>query len=481
MGSLLKSTLTTIRPTTGPLSARPGAIFEKRWILKSGVLIFTKRFADLAHLNPELARANPKLNDDRYEITEQIESMTFEKEPSVDSGVKGRALGEELRGLEAKIRLEEAGISEIKKDIENLHNRILSFSTVSDFYPKKLSSSNSNAVTGEANSQALNGEYHLIVNRLATNEVWRASSPQTSNIHYISAGSFTINIRGTDYTVILKTSSSLASLAKEINSRGWDITAQAFDTGSGGDTKSIFSIQDNLPGKSKYGSYNLKIDSSLPEFPASAFGNSPLTEGENAEVYLNGSKDPHYSSNNYVNDLILGVGLQLVAADPSNSITISVSGGNPDAAAKLNDFVQTYNVMISDILQAIAYNPAKKIQTNPLAGDLSLMQTLYDFSTTVTRPIYGDLNHSSEIQSLVDLGISSDYEAGKAYLLRIDNIFLNRALATNYIDFIKFLINPNQYRTAWQPTFVDEMTSAGKPSDWFWARHDCRKNLRFTN
>ncbi|GAB4345126.1 MAG: hypothetical protein Kow0099_25140 [Candidatus Abyssubacteria bacterium] len=130
------------------------------------------------------------------------------------------------------------------------------------------------------------------------------------------------------------------------------------------------------------------------------------------------------SSTNQVSGVIPGVTLNLLGADPSTSVRISVQNDTEAVRASIEGFVEAYNQVIDFLNEQLRYDPVTE-KGGLLLGDSLLVNVQNEMRRMATDVISGlpaDMNRLSAV------GITSIPETGK---LVIDYTKLDSALATN--------------------------------------------------
>ncbi|MCL5957917.1 MAG: flagellar filament capping protein FliD [Chloroflexi bacterium] len=125
--------------------------------------------------------------------------------------------------------------------------------------------------------------------------------------------------------------------------------------------------------------------------------------GTNAEYYLNGSAQASYSSSNTVTDAVTGVTINLKKADPTTTVTVSVSQDTSSSVKAVQDFVTQFNSALTFIRDKTAYDATTK-KASILTGD----PTVLGIDNTL-RLIAGGagVGLSSAALSLADIGITT--------------------------------------------------------------------------
>lgn len=128
-------------------------------------------------------------------------------------------------------------------------------------------------------------------------------------------------------------------------------------------------------------------------------------------------------SSNTVEDAIEGVTLDLVKADASSTVTLSVKRDSSEAESSISEFVDAYNTLNEFLETQMSYNSETKT-ASPLLGDATLREIRSKISRVVSGWIPG--LGTSSYTSLSQIGISSNRETGE---LSIDVSAVARALA----------------------------------------------------
>ncbi len=130
------------------------------------------------------------------------------------------------------------------------------------------------------------------------------------------------------------------------------------------------------------------------------------------------------SSTNQVTGVIPGVTLNLLGADSSTSVRISIQNDTEAVRASVEGFVEAYNQVIDFLNEQLRYDPVTE-QGGLLLGDsllVSVQNEMRRIATDVISGLPSDMNRLSAI------GLTSVPETGK---LVIDYSKLDAALATN--------------------------------------------------
>ncbi len=355
-----------------------------------------------------------------------------------------QALSRTVGARQTKIAAVHTSLSNIKGLADSVKSAAQSFQFAKDFKTKTVSSSDSTVVSGTASLNAINQTNTVRVEQLATNEVWHATTANVNSIVTTSAQTLTITVRGVSNVLNVAAGTTLTQLAAQINSAGIGVTATTFDTGAGTGNTGRLAITDDNSGKFNPDqtagiNFNLGFSSTLTGLATGDFGATPIVEGVDSQVKINGSSTM-YRDTNVVTDLIPGVTLNLLSADPGVDKTLTIGESSSNAGTKIADFLNKYNTLLLEIKKAIKIDPSLTAQTNPTAGN-STLRSVMDQLTSVVMSSVDSLPGSRSIRALVDIGVTSTYDQGnglKNGQLSLDNSKLEAAISSNFGEVVEF-------------------------------------------
>jgi flagellar hook-associated protein 2 len=165
------------------------------------------------------------------------------------------------------------------------------------------------------------------------------------------------------------------------------------------------------------------------------------------------------SASNTINNVIAGVTLNLVGANPSKAVQISVTNDTDTAQKAIQDFVTNYNSVITTIDADVKYD-AQTNTAGVLLGDTSIVGIQDQLRNLVTGVVAGA---NPKLNNLSALGITSD-DTGQ---LQINSSQLNKVLSGQVsgvtLADVRRLFAPAGTSTNPGVTFVNA-TNATKPS-----------------
>jgi flagellar hook-associated protein 2 len=136
---------------------------------------------------------------------------------------------------------------------------------------------------------------------------------------------------------------------------------------------------------------------------------------------------------NTIADAIQGVTLNLVKADASTPVNLSISTDATGAQKKIKDFVTAYNAVITFFNKQQSFDP-KVGKANPLLGDFTISSVQHALQNTITGAVPG---LTSGKLNLAQIGISSDRTTGE---LSIDDAKLSSMLSSDPTEVLKLFV-----------------------------------------
>ncbi len=131
-------------------------------------------------------------------------------------------------------------------------------------------------------------------------------------------------------------------------------------------------------------------------------------------------------SSNTITDAIEGVTMNLLDADSSETLNLTVSSDSSTAKEDIGSFVTAYNELYAFIDEQMSYDPEEG-KANPLLGDPTLAEIRNKISNAITSTIPG-ISSSATYRSLSQIGITTNYKTGQ---LSIDYSKVSSALSND--------------------------------------------------
>lgn len=220
------------------------------------------------------------------------------------------------------------------------------------------------ASTGTAGAVNLDGGTSVAVNNVQSGSTVAVAGPNGSSVTLgigatgLSTGTLTANEIGIG-------GGSLSSVVSAINSATAGVSASAVQVGSGAYVLQISSNQTGTNGA---------ITMSNSSFSSSLGTMATVTAAQDAQIQIGGSTGYTVdSSSNAVTNVLQGVSINLVSAQPpgSSPVTLTISPNGTAMAGAVQTMVNAANQALADINTYAGYNATTKTG-GPLMGDSNL-------------------------------------------------------------------------------------------------------------
>ncbi|HAK87956.1 MAG TPA: hypothetical protein DHV16_01050 [Nitrospiraceae bacterium] len=283
-----------------------------------------------------------------------------------------------------------------------------------DFTNKKIEdayayTTNGYGGTVTSNSGTNSSTYASTTNKTYLVEIVTGGASGTATYKYSTDGGITFKgYDGSTFSSTAGTDTSGGAISTTVDYTNEYIDGTNSDSADSEGVKIQFSAGSDLVAGDRF-----TVDVFNPEMQAAQ---DAVIEVDNATIT---------KSTNTIDDAIQGVTLNLLKADTSSTVTLTVSSDTSSAKSSVKSFVDSYNTLIKAINDQLTYNSSTK-KKNPLLGDPTLLEI---------RKKIGDIIHgvipglsSSDYTNLSQIGISSDGKTGK---LSLNETTLGSALSSN--------------------------------------------------
>jgi len=314
-----------------------------------------------------------------------------------------------LEQQQSTLQSQSSALTSIEGDINSLATTVSALSNTSGAINSlTATSSDPNLVTASADPTATPGSHTIVVNSLATTSSYYTDPVDPSST--IAAGSFQIAI-GSNAPVTItvdSTDNTLSGLASAINAQNAGVTASVIDDANG----SRLALVSNTSGAA--GNITISNNTTNLNF------NLAVT-GANASLTVDGV--PISSSSNSVSTVIPGVTLNLVGANPNETVGLSLSPDTSQATNAINQFVSAWNQVIQDL------NSQFDVQSNGTGGGpLETDNTLRSVQDQLLSAITDSISGNNGLVNLATIGVNMNEDG----TLSVDSGQLSNALSSNF-------------------------------------------------
>jgi flagellar hook-associated protein 2 len=314
-----------------------------------------------------------------------------------------------------KLQAQQAALNQLNANLITLDSRMDNFKDFAGVFASySTTTSDASIVTATASAGAAAGQHTIQVDHLATKASYYSNTVANGST-VIPNGTLSIKVGTADAVAITidSTNNTLDKLAADINQKGLDVTASVITDAKG----ARLVINGNQTG--------LAHDVVITATDSLTLTHS--SSGANASLSVDGV--PIESGTNTVTGVIPGVTLDLQAAAQNKAVTVSIKEDTGRVSQAINNFVSSYNSIVSAINDQFAYDATTQT-AGALSGDASvrgLQQQLLEqisYSSTTT----------GDVSTLAALGITMNDDG----TLALDSTTLNSALQSNFANVKNF-------------------------------------------
>ncbi len=320
-------------------------------------------------------------------------------------------LQEKQQGFALKL----AALQSINTKLLALKDVAETMDTSNEFLVKSATSSDTDILTVTALSSAATGTHTVIVNQLAQAEIevhsgWADMDTTSVNssggdrqFDYSLGSSGTISVSVADGTTLV----GLRDLINnDVNNPG--VHATIINDGGAVDPYHLVLTSEET------GATNTVVIEATTTLDGAGgtgdFQSTTFTEtqaAQDAEFRVDGYPPASWLTRetNTVSDVLEGITLTLLADDPATTVNVTISDDIEGVTAKVNDFVEAYNGLMSEIYSQINYNTDTHVG-GPLLGDYTTINIKTDIQQIISSLVPG-LDSSAAFDSLSQIGIES--------------------------------------------------------------------------
>jgi flagellar hook-associated protein 2 len=296
----------------------------------------------------------------------------------------------------------------LQTNISALLDKVRALSDVVGVFTNRIATSSQPAVfTATADSSAALGNHVITVGNLATTSSYYTGALASSSTTF-TTGSFTLQAgSGSPVTVTVdSTNNTLDELAAYINANSFGVSASVVTDASGA-RLALVSQTTGQPG-----------DLSISGNTTGLSFNKSAT-GTNASLTIDNV--PVSSTSNTVTGALQGVTLQLMGQS-ATPVSLSVTQDGTGIKQAINDFVDSYNAVIS------AINVQYKVDPNTyVAGELAGDSTLRSVQSSLLSDVTYAISDNGGVTGLASIGVKMQDDG----TLTVDDTKLSSVLSNN--------------------------------------------------
>lgn len=319
-----------------------------------------------------------------------------------------------------------SALATLKGAMSTFNSALTPLKTVEVFAARSATSSDQEFFSASATNVASPGSYDVQVEALASAHQISSNAVVGGSNVAVGTGTLTIAVGADSFSVAIDApNNTLAHIRDAINSaveNGGKVSATIVNASDGAHLVLTGSAagQANAINVTQSGG-----DGGLARFetgPVLTTNYRQLREARDAEVWIAGYQ--HFSATNSISNVIDGVTINLLKADPGEVKTLTVANDTAATVGRVKTFVDQFNALAKQIATLRSYEPATK-KAGPLLGDSMLRTIEGELRGKLTNPVAGT---TGAYQTLASVGITTDKDG----TLKLDSAKLTAAMAADF-------------------------------------------------
>lgn len=333
-----------------------------------------------------------------------------------------------LAGKEARIQARLSAFGSLKSALDTFKNSLSALKNAETFSKRSATVGDKDVFTASVNDSAVAGNYSVSVEQLATRHKI-ASAAYADSATSVGTGTLQFTVNGESFSIDVEAGAdSLASIRDAVNSAEDNVGVTATIVNDQDGAHLVFSS--NNSGVENEMTIAVTTDGgdtgdlTQLAFDPNAVSN-PMTEKVEAlDSIVDVDGFTQSSPNLVVEDMIEGVTLNLVKAQPGEKIELSVALDTASVKKSIESFVTNYNKLVTTLNDLTAFDPEANT-----AGLLQGDSTTRGIAQSIRQEIGVIVDGvGSDINSLAQLGITTG-DKGK---LKIDSDILTDRINNNF-------------------------------------------------
>lgn len=360
--------------------------------------------------------------------------LDLESVISASVAAKKAQLQQPITTKKTAAQLTLSGLGQLKSAISSFNTTLSELSKSGAFNKRSVNITQDKdkpVFEATTNDGASNGEYNVVVNKLAATSQFSASFASSTSSLVSQDGTLTFNAGGKEFTVDVKAGDTLQQIRKRINNSGdnFGLTANIVNTADG---QAKLIVDSGVSGDGK----DLTISGSTTEL-STQFGtagtNMKITQAAaSAKITVDGNELT--SDTNTFKDKIEGLSIKVLRTsdtDTNGSFTsnkLKISTDTTSITALVKKFVDDYNTLVSKTTELGKRNSIVGGETQDDGGALSGDSTPRIVRNLMSSSIINPSDKSTVYSTIFELGIKMDNDG----VLSLDSTKFSDALEKNY-------------------------------------------------
>lgn len=350
---------------------------------------------------------------------------------SASVSAKSAQLKQPVTTKQTQTQITISGLSSLKSEITKFTDVLDTLSETGAFNKRSVKSdqdTDSPVFEVTTNDDASNGNYNVIVNKLATTSKYEGIFSSSTSSLVSEDGTLTFKAGDEEFTVDVKKGDTLQQIRKRINNNGdnFGLTANIINT-SDGKAKLVFDS-----GVSGSGN-NLTVTGSSSSLDSFTTANLTKTQdASDAQITVDGNTLT--SDTNEFNDTLQGLDITVLRTSDKDtdgnltSNTLNVTTDKSSIKGLVQNFLNSYNTLISSTTSLGKRNSIVGGESQNDGGALAGDSMTRSIQSLMTSMIADPSSETSTIQTIFQLGVTMDNDG----VLSLDSDTFDTALDENY-------------------------------------------------
>lgn len=346
---------------------------------------------------------------------------------------EGQPTSARLNTKEATLQADLSALGALKGALSTFQTSVQGMKYSYSFQARTATSSNPDLFTVSADSSAVAGSFSVKVQQLAQSAKMRSAN-FSSETAVLGAGSLTIGLGTSSFTIDVASDTTLAGIRDAINKAsdnpGIRATIIKVDSGS-----QLMLTSDKL-GAANAISIGATDTDALDGNDLTRLATANLTSvqaASDAIIYVDGQQVTKTS--NTISDVIPGVTIALKKADPLLATeTMTIELDKESVKSKVNDFIKAYNSLASMMSSLSSYDDKTK-KGGLLLGDATLRGIQNQIRQALSNPTQGITGFAT----LAEIGIKTN----KGGVLELDASKFDKVMTANFDGIAQLFASDN--------------------------------------
>jgi flagellar hook-associated protein 2 len=322
-----------------------------------------------------------------------------------------------------------SALGTLKSALSTFQSSLTALDTPTAFQLDTATSSDLTAFTASATSGAPQGTYNVSISQLAQGQQLLSGAFNSSNP--VGAGTLSVSLGGTSFTVNVSSTDTLADVAADINSAAGNpgVSATVLQGSDGSHlllTSSLTGAANTIAVAETDGGSAL---SGLTYSTGNTANYTQEAAAQDAAFSISGVS--FTSASNTVTNAMSGVTLNLLSTTttpgsttPATPATLTIGTDTTTVASNIQAFVTAYNTLQSALVQLGGYDSSSST-AGPMMGDAALS----GIQNQIQDALYSIVNTgSSTYNTLASIGITTQADGS----LSLNSSTLTNALNSNF-------------------------------------------------